>query len=301
MDNKKYKTMIGTIVGLTTVAGAMFGYQNFYLENKQKNDQTVIYVANQDIQAKTKIQADMFEARTVSTGSVLDSYITGDKLQEVLDKELKGGLLKGEPLTSVRLNKENEDLSNNLVLKLEPDYKSEVKTNDNVKVYVMLTDKISGEVSMKQLFASEKKLLEPEVNTNNAVTTTDTSETQVLLIKVTDEELRDYYKAKATGKIIVSKVSDLDLQDIVSDKDLEHTEIEKNEDVFDVDSEEVQNSYRATDNKDNSIAVMSYTVQEGDTIDTLSLKFKTSAHQIQMLNDNKDSFVVGDVITVPAI
>lgn len=301
MDNKKYKTMICTIVGLTTVAGAMFVYQNFYLESKQRSNQTVIYVANQDIQAKTKIQADMFQAKTIFTDSVLDSYITDDKLQEVLDKELKGGLLKGEPLTSVRLNKENEDLSNNLVLKLEPDYKSEVKTDDNVKVYVMLTDRVTGEVSMKQLFASEKKLLEPEADKNNTVTTTDTSETQVLLVKVTDEELRDYYKAKATGKIIVSKVSDLDLQDIVSDKDLEQSEDQKNGDMFDVDSEEAQNSYRATDNKDNSIAVMSYTVQEDDTIDTLSLKFKTSAHQIKMLNDNKDSFVVGDVITVPAI
>lgn len=301
MDNKKYKTMIGTIVGLTAIAGGMFGYQNFYLENKQKGNQTIIYVANQDIQAKTKIEANMFEAKTVSTDSILDSYITGDKLEEVLDKELKGGLLKGEPLTHVRLNKENEVLSNNIILKLEPDFKSEVKTDDNIKVYAMLTDKKTGDVSMKQLFASEKKLLAPEVNKNNTVTTTETSEKQVLLVKATDEELRDYYKAKATGKIIVSKVSDLDLQDIVSDKDLEENKEKKDEDIFNINSEDVQNSYRATDNSDNSIAVMSYTVQEGDSIDTLSIKFKTSVHQITVLNDNKDSFSVGDVITVPAI
>lgn len=303
MDGKKYKTSIGIISGLTVLSVGLFGYQNFYYGKQQAKDKTSIYVAKSDIQARTKISADMFESVEIAKNSQLDTYVTN--LDKFVGKELKGGLLTGEPLTNVRVAEKGSDLEANLSLELQPDYMGDVKANDNVRVYVMLTDKNTGKVEIKVLF-DNKKIKNPAQSQDGGslvnVSTSQPDEKPKMILMVTDAQLQDYYKAKATGKVIVSKISDVDLGKIVSegavnpkDNDIDTT---KN---FDPTSQEAQNSYRPTDNKDNSLAVISYTFKEGDTIDILCQKFKTTKDVISKLNNNTVEFKAGDKVTVPAI
>lgn len=305
MDNKRYKTSIIMIAGLTVVAGGLFGYQNFYYNKVQLKQLTTIYVAKSDLQAKTKVSKDMLEAVSIPATGVLESYVTSDTIDKVIDKELKGGLLKGEPLTNVRVNAENSDLNANLVLKLEPDYMGQIQANDNVKVYVMLTDKNSGDVTMKDLF-SNKKILPGDTSSQQSIVNVNAGQSSdkstQLLIKVSDAELQAYYKAKATGKVVVSKISDLDTQDVSSKgsvKDSASKDTASNK--YDAKSDEAKSSYRPTDGSDNSIAMETYVVQPGDTMDTLSKKFKTTPDVISKLNDNSTVFKSGDKIVVPAI
>lgn len=303
MNNRKYKTSIITIVGLTVVAGGMFGYQNFYYSKQEAKSQITIYVAKTDIQAKTKVSTDLFSAKLIPMSGVLDSYITQATLKSVIGKELKGGLLTGEPLTKVRVNSKDSNLAENLILKLEPDFVGDIKADDNIRVYVMLTDKNNGETVMKSLFEN-KKIIQQQTSTEGSLVSigsvpTDDNKSP-LLIKATDAELQAYYKAKLTGKIVISKITDVDTGKI-SSTDSAKTTSDPLVSDYDEKSEEAKNSYRANDNKDNSIAVAVYTVRAEDTMDTLCKKFKTSSDAIAKLNDNKTVFNAGDKITVPAI
>lgn len=305
MDNKRYKTSIVMIAGLTVVAGGLFGYQNFYYNKQQLKQQTTIYVAKSDIQAKTKLSADMLEAKSIPASGVLDNYVTQANLDKVVGKELKGGLLTGEPLTTVRVNADGSDLDSNLVLKLEPDFMGQIQANDNVKVYVMLTDKNTGDVTMKDLFSNKKILPGDSANQQSIVNVsagqTSDKSTQ-LLIKVSDAELQAYYKAKATGKIVVSKITDLDTEDISSKGSVQDSASKDTaSNQYDAKSSEAKSSYRPTDGSDNSIAMETYVVQPGDTVDSLSKKFKTTPDVISKLNNNSSVFKSGDKIVVPAI
>lgn len=306
MDNKRYKTSIMMIAGLTVVAGGLFGYQNFYYNKQQLKQQTIIYLAKGDIQAKTKLSADMLETKSIPSNGVLNNYVTQDNLDKVIGKELKGGLLSGEPLTTVRVDTDNSDLTSNLTLKLEPDFMCQLQSNDNIKVYVMLTDKNTGEVTMKELFKN-KKILQGNVASQQSIVNVSAGETsekqEQLLIKVSDQELQTYYKAKATGKIVVSKITDLDTGNISSKGSVKEADTQKDtsSNKYDDKSEEAKNSYRPTDGSDNSIAMETYVVQPGDTIDSISQKFKTNPDIISKLNNDSNVFKSGDKIVVPAI
>lgn len=302
MDSKRYKTSIGIISGLTVLSVGLFGYQNFYYGKKQAENKTLIYVAKADIQAKTKISEDMFKQIEVSKNSTLDTYVTD--ITDYVGKELKGGLLTGEPLTNVRVANEGSDLESNLSLELQPDYMGEVKADDNVRVYVMLVDRNTGNVEIKVLFEN-KKIKQPLASQSSSslvnVAPSQSDDTQKMMIMVTDAQLQDYYKAKETGKIIVSKIGDLDLGKIVSDGSVKNEGTENSIDKYDSTSSEAENSYRATDNKDNSLAVMKYVVEDGDTVDTICQKFKTTKDVISKLNNDSVDFKAGDTVVVPAI
>lgn len=305
MDNKRYKISISMITGLVVVAGGLFGYQNFYSNKQQLKNQTTIYVAKSDIQAKTKVNANMLESKSIPTSGVLSNYVTSASLKDVVGKELKGGLLKGEPLTTVRVNTEKSDLKSNLTVKLEPDFPCQIQPNDNVNVYVVLANKNTGEVTVKDLL-SNKKVYSPDTASQNGVVNVNSgnSEAQknLVLVRVTDEELQIYYKAKASGRIVVSKVTDLDTKEISSKNSVKESASDKKTDnKYDANSVEAQSSYKPTNNSNNSVAVEVYTVQEGDNVDSLCKKFKTSKDVISKLNNNNTEFKTGEKIIVPAI
>lgn len=297
MENKKYRTLVGVITGLTVLSGGMFGYQNFYLHKKAERNMATVYVAKSDISARTKITDDMFQKVQVNRIGILKGYVTN--IDQYVGKELKGGLLKGEPLSSVRVANDEYDANCNLLIKLEPDYAGEIKPGENIKVYVILTDKHSGEASVR-LLLDNKKVYTNESNKKKAelVQSNSTDETTKpdLLVKVTEDELKNYYDAKSIGKIIVSKITSVDL--VVKGKAVG---VNSNEKTYDPNSKEAKNSYKPTNNKDNSISVMKYRVQKKDDLNTISIKFKTSEDVITKLNNNRSEFKEGEEIAVPAI
>ena len=276
MNNKKINKIIFTMVGLTAFSGALFAYDNFYLSKQNTNE--VIYVAKQDIPAKTVLKEDMFQAISVPSNGVLSVYVTN--LNEITGKQLKGGLLKDEPLSKNRLTTE-KDLEHNLEIKIEADESSiSVKNNEYVNLYVILS--INGDVQIRKVFDSKQIKVETTGEGETATT--------YLTMKANEEEVNKYLDAKERGKILIVKNNDLDGNKDVTD--------------YDPNSEEAQNATKPTEDEEKtetpSVSVITKTFEEGDTLEDLSVKYKTSVENIKKLNNNKQEFNVGDEIILPA-
>ena len=210
-----------------------------------------------------------------------------------MGKALQGGLLKGESLTLQRLATKNSS-EGNLLLKIEPDFSGDVLTNDNVRVYVELINPDTKGTSVKVLY--DHKKVQKVTTPDNMILSTPKEgiKNPNFHINVTEDELKEYYVAKQAGFIIVSKLNSLDIKELKSDPTLK----------FDENSSDVKNSSKdklASSSTDKGLAVMSYQMQQGDTIDSLSLKFKTSKETIESLNGGQSSFKAGDNLTVPAV
>lgn len=290
MNNKKYKTTMGTIVGLLVIAGGLFGYENIIKVKHEEANKVTIYVAKKDIQAHTKVTADMFKPLEIDNTSVLAGYVID--LNSVIGKELKGGLLQGEPLIAQRLQDAGTTNNGGLVLKVRPDSVGDILPNDNVKIYVQLQNSDTGEITIKELFAN-KKVIGQEMAESALLSTNQEQATDSFNIYATEDEVKDYYVAKKSGTIIAVKINELDTTKIVSDKSMKNNK-------FNANSEEVKNSTKETDAGNEGQAIMTYTVNEGDTLDSLALKFKTKIDTITALNSGKTEFEVGEMIQVPA-
>lgn len=292
MNSKKYKITIALVVALILLATGLFIFDNFYLAQKERQNLVEIYVAKDDIQAYTKITEDMFKRIAINRDSVIPSYVTNVK--EVAGQELMGAILKGEPLTSVRLSKESLRDEGQFSLKIEPDFVGDVQQEDLVRVYVQLTDRNTKESQMKVLFDAKKV---KKITSADNVILTGSQGVKVanVHINATEQELQDYYIAKQKGLIIVAKYDVLDINEV--ETKAKDTEMENK---FDANSDIVENSSRPTEENEEGISVMSYVVQAGETIDSLSIKFKTDIETISNLNEGREVFEAGETIIVPA-
>lgn len=277
MNNKKINKIIYTMVGLTAFSGALFAYDNFYLSSQ--NETQLIYVAKQDIPAKTVLKADMFESVKVPTAGVLPTYITN--INDVVGKKLKGGLLKDEPLSKNRLTTE-EDLEHNLEIRIDVDPTSiSVATNDYINLYVVLN--VNGDVQIKKVFDSKQVKVESSSSEEGS--------SSFISIKANEEEVSKYLDANERGKILIVKNHDLDADEDITD--------------YDPNSEDAQNATPPTEEEQEegatpTVSVVEKTFEEGDTLDELAIRYKTSVENIKKLNNNKEEFNVGDIIILPA-
>ena len=304
MNGKRYKLKVIGVVILILLAGGLFVYDNIYLAQKERADKVNIYVAKTDIQANSDITEDMFMKLEINKDSVLPTYVTDFK--KVDGMKLKGALLTHEPLTNVRLTESSAENEGEFSLKIEPDFLGDVFTNDTVRVYVQLSDKHTSNIEVTELFKSKKitKMTTPD----NVLLSTgkDGVKDANVYIKANESELIDYYIAKEKGKIIVVKFDSLDIEDIKPEKksnkiEADITKVNEIKDIkFDADSEIVKNAAKEEPKSDSGISVMSYVIQDGENIESLSIKFKTNQKTLSELNDGRNIFVTGETITVPA-
>lgn len=287
MNNKKYKTTMGTIAGLMVLSGGMFAYENVYVAKQKEANKVSIFVAKEDIQAHTLVKPDMFMSIPIDNTSVLNGYVLD--LKSISGKTLKGGILKGEPLTKQRLAQKDKTSNGELMLQITPDSIGDVGANDNVRIYVQLVNEESGEVTVKELFEN-KKIVGKETTEQSLLGGGGHDDSTAFNIIATEKEVKDYFVAKQTGTILVVKINELDTDEISS------TGVEK----FDANSEEVKKATKDSGNNSEGQAIKTYTVEEKDTLASLSLKFKTKKETISALNNGKDSFDVGEMIQVPA-
>lgn len=282
MINKKNKATLIGIVALTVISGGMFAYQNIYMPKQQQANTETVYLANQDIQAYTTIDPSMFDEVKISKSANMNMYV--DDISSVKGQKLKGGLLKGEPLNKVRLTK--DDVSKDeIITPIEADFQSKLSDGDFVNVYVLLSSK-TEDSSVKNLLKGKKA----------SVITSNDGKSQTLNLSLSEKELSDYFVAKSKGTIIVAKVNNLDIKDL-STEDTE--KLSKAED-FDATSPEVQNAVKESEDS-KELAISYYVVKEGDTLESLSIKFKTTEEKIAQLNNGKTEFEVNEQIAVPAI
>lgn len=299
MINKKYRSTIAIIGLLATLSGGMFCYQNIYMPKHIESQTGTIYVAKEDIKAYTELKSDMFIPEKINESSILSGYITD--ISNIDGFKLKGNLLKGEAINEVRLTKDDLSEQGGLETVIQPDNQIEVSTGDYLNIYVLLTDKITKESSVKLLFTNKKVISDDSGIKNNISNATNIESSKAVSVNFTEEQLKDYYLAKEKGKILIAKVGDLDEKASSNDIELSNTDENTKIDKFDSQSMETSNAKRVIAKDGKSISVMYYEVQDGETLDTLSIKFKTTTDNLIELNNGKNEFSTGDKITVPAV
>lgn len=275
MKMKSKNIYLGGMIGTLVIGGGLFAYQNVYLA--KQNPEQVIYVAKKDIPAESEITEDMLEAVSIPADGVLPTYVTDKK--EIVGKKLLGGLLKSEPLSKSRLTTE-ENLENQLELKIDYDNNVPLVTGDYINIYVILESN-GGEINVQKLF--ERKMVTVS-NTSSADGTTSFNS-----LKVSEKEALDYYNAREIGKLVVVKDTSLDGKEDITTQQ------------FDSNSDEVKNAVKPSDESSSEgISIVTKKIEEGDTLEDLARTYKTDVNTIKKLNNDKSDFNIGDEINLPA-
>lgn len=275
MKMKSKNIYLSGMIGTLVIGGGLFAYQNVYLA--KQNPEQVIYVAKKDIPAESEITEDMLEAVSIPADGVLPTYVTDKK--EIVGKKLLGGLLKSEPLSKSRLTTE-ENLENQLELKIDYDNNVPLVTGDYINIYVILESN-GGEINVQKLF--ERKMVTVS-NTSSADGTTSFNS-----LKVSEKEALDYYNAREIGKLVVVKDTSLDGKEDITTQQ------------FDSNSDEVKNAVKPSDESSSEgISIVTKKIEEGDTLEDLARTYKTDVNTIKKLNNDKSDFNIGDEINLPA-
>lgn len=290
MNNKKYNKLMKTGIVLTGISVGMFTYQNViypnYIESKNL---TTIYTASKDIKAGEKITKSMLSAKEIRTTEVIEGMITD--LNEVQGRYTKGALFKGEILSKYRLDNEKVDEDQIFTIEFYSEYLSDVSKGDFIAVYVKIkTD--DNRLVVRELFP-RKEVKVGQLLSQSSVGNSNQDGSNKIYITVSEQEMKDYYLAQDRGEIIGVKITS---------NDIPKTGLGK----FDANSSESLNSVSQNNDSSGQVptnengGIMEYEVKEGDTLESIVIKFKTSESKIKELNNNKTIFNAGEVIYVPA-
>ena len=278
MNNKEHNKTMRGIIALTGVTGTMFLYQNIiYPRLVTEKNLAVVYTASEDIDAGTKINEKMFNAHTISSSSVLPGMITD--ISKYKGYHLKGSLIKGEAVFQDRLQKQDVDTSQVYKIEVSSPYLSDVQAGDFIALYIKMNVDNYGTTIM-ELFP-KKEILNPDYSFAN-------DGTQRLYISASEEEMKKYYIAQTKGEIIAVKITALD-------------EFKGELKSFEIDSSSAEDSSQVIEEEeDDNRGIIEYEIQDGDDLESLAVRFKTSTNKIKRLNNNKIDFEVGERIYVPA-
>lgn len=266
---KSNKTILGVIVVLLIVSVLMFAYQNIYLPYKSQAELVNVFVARQDIKPLSEVRADMFDVVKVDKETLFPSLITD--ISSVEGMRIRGGLLRGEFLTTPRLTEREINKDENLTVEIISSFESNANIGDFVNVYVVLQNRQKNEVEVRRLFPNKEVFSK--------------GDNKRFSVRLTEEELENYYIAQELGKIVVSRVDVFNISEEEADIDLKK-EQQNYEAIKEVGSEEVP--------------VVLYKVAEGEDLSSIALRFKTTVETLLQLNEDVEDFVAGVEIFVPA-
>lgn len=187
MNKMQQNLMLAWTGALFVATGGLFYYDQVVLTEKAKEDVTSVFIAKQNLSEGTVIKEDMFVKLNIRKDTLLPTYVT--KLDDVIGKELTGGLVQSEALTITRISEDFVENEGEFHLRIIPDVATNLEKDDRVVVYTRKTDKTRGTV-MDVLF--DKKTIQ-------------SNEDNVYYVMATEEEVKDYYKAKTDSAIILVK------------------------------------------------------------------------------------------------
>jgi len=293
--NRNQKSNIYLIVGFLILSIGLFSYQNFFMPAQEKLEKVTIYVAGEDISHNSPIDVsngNQIKAIDVDKDSVVPGSVTD--INALDGQFVKGGLLAGELITHSRISPIDTD-EGNLYVKVEPDYPIDIRDGENVRAFIQGVNDVSGQTQVVELF-HEKKVYSSEKVTKLF----DGESVQGYYIKLTDEELKDYYKGKEKGLFILAKitpdskdVTDLDIQSTGNLDDLKT--IEKEDEV-----ETEGNETTSTESNENNEDLVVYEVKEDDTFESIAHRLEISVDELKKLNSSYDELNAGDTINIPA-
>lgn len=244
-----------------------------YIPAKQASEKVTIYVAAEDINPNVDLTSSMFVPTTINKADLLPGYITDVAVLENVYSNTN--IYKNEPLMVSRV-RETVEVEGNYEIKLEPNFSGKLEKKDVVQVFVQLVNKDTGEVSVYSLFDRKQiqniEFIDSSVNTISG-----------LYVNVTEDELKDYYKAKEKGSIIIGKITNDNT-----------TKVEK----IDFNSEAYLNATSQTETI-NQQTVQSVVVNNGDTLESIATKYGTTVEAIQEVNLGLETLTVGQSINVP--
>lgn len=290
MDNKNRQRNLNlTLIGLATASIVMFTYSNIYQPNFAEKELVEVYIAAEDIPADVPLEKDMVMGVKIDKESHIPGTITN--VEGVLGKQLQGSLLKGELLSEGRISDE-EKSDGPLIAEIQVPTTIPLKNNDSIRVYVQYKAKDS-KVKVQELFHEKKVISRDNINDTTlgqkAVEATESavgnsSDGNVIYVKLTDKEAMDYQEAVTTGTLYVVKIADVE----------EKTTLSSGERVSKHDANE-----ESKEDKDSKNTVANYEVKESDDISSIAKKFMTTEAKIAELNDGRTSFDTGDMVNVP--
>lgn len=293
--NRNQKSNIYLIVGFLILSIGLFSYQNFFMPAQEKLERVTIYVAGEDISHNSPIDLsnrEQIKAIDVDKDSVIPGSVTD--IASLNGQFVKGGLLAGELITHSRISPNDTD-EGSLYIKVEPDFSIDIRDGENVRAFIQGTNEASGQIQVVELF-HEKKVYSGEKITKLF----DGEAVQGYYIKVTDDELKDYYKGKYKGEFILAKiasdskdVTDLDIKSTGNLDDLKT--IEKEDEV-----ETEDNETTSTESNENNEDSVFYEVKEDDTFESIAHRLEISVDELKELNSSYDELNAGDVINIPA-
>lgn len=278
--NRNQKNNILMIIGFLVLAIGLFAYQNFVMPAQQQAQRAVVYVANQDLADNTTIDQTntaQFKAIQVSEESVVPGSVTN--LNQVHGKVIEGGLLEGELLSSKRLvDKETEE--GDLYAKVEPDFPVDIRDGENIAVYVRYYDDAERRDKVDLIFDQK------QVHSSSRVTSLiEGDSAQGYYLRLTQEELRQYYLAKNKGAIIVAKIAP-NAGDI--------TEVLQTLEPSDEAKEETKEESTTADRA-------SYEVGEGETYESIAHDNELSVSDLKAANPELNEVTAGINIVIPGM
>lgn len=277
--NQSQKKTVATISGLLLVSAGLFGYQNFLMPAQQQASKVPVYIAAEDVPADTVITKEMFKEVSISEDSSLEGSVVN--IDEVVGSEVEGGLLKGEQLFLQRLTSDVSE-EGNLYVKVEPDFPIDIRDGENVRVFLQGNTN-TGESAVVELF-NQKKVF----SSSRVTSIAEGDSVEGYYMRMTDEELNEYYSAKTKGSIIMAKISTTDgdvTKEVKTSTGVDVNDLKDKTDKSDESSDE--NNLR-------------YEVKEGDSIESIAHDLEISKEKLQSMNENVETVKAGDFINIPA-
>lgn len=271
---KKDKLFMLLLVVTFVITAGMFYYQNFYLEQKAEENKVTVLVAKKDIPEGTLFTTENVGAIKMDKEFVLPNYITS--FEELQGKKANSDLLQNELITKGRVD-QNTGGSKLFSVSVKGEFNSTIAKGDAIRVYVQ---KENGEVL--ELF--NKKEVQ-QVNFKKNASGKETSTIESLDVLMSDKEAIDYFHAQKEGTILVVKYNDL--------TENNQTAVNK----FESQGNHVSDAKLADeqDSEAESETVV-YTVESGDTWDTVAEKLGTTAGELKKQNPGLVTLTPGDQI-----
>ncbi|MDF2880110.1 MAG: hypothetical protein K0R54_667 [Clostridiaceae bacterium] len=288
MRGKEKLLLIGMCLIFFITVG-MFLYQNVYSEAQVESNKVSVLIAKKDIPEGTEFNKDNVGQYKINKDFVFADYTLASDFSKINGKLATADILTNEILNNKKVSNENSE-NKLFTIKVKPDFYSDIKVQDNIRVYVQIFDKKTLETSLYKIF-DKKQVLSVAILKNNKGTDTLIDSLEVT---VSDEEALNYYNAMKLGEIIALKYNDITEEDKLSVPQ------------FKIDSPEIkklteslaEETTKEAESVESTVSKISYTVKTGETMETIATSFAITKDEILKDNPGITEVKPGDTIMI---
>lgn len=275
MDTIRYKRMKIFLIVLLFLTVVLFALQNFGLPFLTNNAVTQYYMANTDIAPYSELTSDMFTRVEVNADEVPSGFVTN--FAEVEGHYANGKIHEGDYLTMNDVLATNDEAGLLYTMEITSDYSGPLQYDTYVDIYTLSSDNVTELLfSNKRLYSAGGQVLAGDgTSTETAV--------DRKYIKVTKQEMLEYYSKLKSYSIIILPVAEayVGTQDNAT-------------------SSSTSSYTPSSSTKDeDEMATFRWTIQEGETWESIAQDWGTDVETLQELNSDIDEVEEGINILIP--